>query len=453
MPFDDLRSFISSLEKNGQLLRVKKEVDPKFEIAAYIRKTSDQDGPALFFENVRGSSMPVVGGLFSTRKMILHALETTKGKALEDFIKRVDRPLTPRLVTSGPCKEVIITDSIDLTKLPIPTYHEKDAGPFITLGVQISKDPETRSNNVGIYRMQLHGRNLLGLFAGPGQNISTQYRRAEMRNEPLAIAIALGVDPAVILASQIHAHYGLDELSLAGGLLEKPVEVVKCETVDLEVPATSEIVIEGRVLPHERRLEGPFGEFTGYYTAVSQCPVVEVTAITHRRDPIFLAGLTGVPSTENHMLKELPLAVTLYRHLKADYPSVTGVHFLPGGTSHYIAAISIDQRYLGEARQILLAALGSKSPPKIAIVCDADIDVYDQSQVLWALATRSQPDSDVIIVPNVGGPGLDPSSKTPGGMVTAMMGIDATIPFGEPFPEPVSIPGLENVPDLLAVRR
>ena len=304
MPFDDPREFLACLEEEGDLVRVTAPVDVRYEIAAYIRKTSDEQGPAVLFERVEGFDMPAVGGLFAARRRVLRALEYAPGEAFDRFHGGIHSPIDPVLTDRGPCQEVVYEgDEVDLTRLPIPTYCEQDGGAFITHGVQISKDTETGGKNAGIYRMQRKGRNRLGVLANIHQHLGLQIHKAEQRGEPLEVAIAQGVDPVIMLATQVKAAYGVDELTLAGGLRGKPVEVVRCRTVDLEVPATSEIVIEGRFLPHVREDEGPLGEFSGYYGPAGKRPVMDVTAVTHRRDPIFHAGLTGPPMTENHFLK------------------------------------------------------------------------------------------------------------------------------------------------------
>ncbi|MDP6618078.1 MAG: UbiD family decarboxylase, partial [Nitrospinota bacterium] len=258
-------------------------------------------------------------------------------------------------------------------------------------------------------------------------------------------------DPAVMLATQVTAAYGEDELAIAGGLRGKPVDVVKCETVDLEAPANSEIVIEGRVLPHRREHEGPFGEYSGYYGPASMQPVVEVTAVTHRRNPIFHAGLTGRPMTENHFLQQIPGETTMYRQLKTNFPGLKGVHVTGAGCATFMVFISVEQTFAGEGRKLLMSAIASKRPLKCVVVCDEDIDVFDDSQVLWAIATRARPAEDIVILPKFPTANLDPS--VPEGELGSALGIDATRPYGEPFPEVPFHPGLDCVPDLLEMMR
>jgi UbiD family decarboxylase len=244
------------------------------------------------------------------------------------------------------------------------------------------------------------------------------------------------------LATQWQAPYGTDEMDLAGALRSEPVEVVKAETVDLEVPATAEIVIEGTVLPNVREEEGPFGEVTGYVTPAHPRPVIEVSAITHRTNPIYQAALTGMPTTENHVLKQIPMEATYYWELKRQHPGVTAVHFPAAGGVGFIVVVAMKQIREFEARNVIATMFGSRRN-KIIIVVDDDVDLYDMEKVMWAVATRCRPEDDVIVFPRLVGSQLDPSAKRIGW--GSGLGIDATRPVGEPFPQVVEIPGVENV--------
>ena len=440
MPFSDLREFLKFLEEHGELLKTKKPVDTKFEISSYIRKTSDQRGPALFFENVKNFDMPVVGGIFATRERAFLALETSSQDYVHKFQNALDHLLPPKLVSNAPCKDVIHTgNDVDLTRLPIPIFSEKDPAAFITLGLSISRDPKSGGKNTSIYRLQLKGRNRLGIMA---QHLVRQLVEAESLGKGLPIAIAIGTDPVIPLATQWMAPYGTDEMALAGALRGQPVEVVKAETVDLEVPATAEIVIEGNVLPNIREQEGPFGEVSGYYTPANPKPVIEVSAITHRKNPIYQAALTGMPTTENHILKQLPLEATFYWMLKKEFPGVTAVHFPAAGTVGMISVIAMKQAYECEARNVIATMFGSRRN-KITIVVDDDVDIYDMEKVLWAIATRTQADEDIIIFPRLVATAMDPSVRK--FRVGSSLGIDATKPFGQQFPEMVTIPGADRV--------
>jgi 2,5-furandicarboxylate decarboxylase 1 len=440
MPFNDLREFLTLLEDKGELLKTKKPVDVKFQISSYIRKTSDQRGPALFFENVKGFDVPVLGGLFATRDRAFLALETTPQDYVNKFQNALERLLPPKLVSSGPCKEVIKTGSkVDLTQLPIPIFSEHDPAPFITLGLCISRDPKNGGKNTSIYRLQVKGKNRLGIMA---QHLVRQLIEAEALGQGLPVAIAIGTDPVLPLATQWMAPYGTDELALAGALRGSPVEVVKAETVDLEVPATAEIIIEGTVLPNIRDVEGPFGEVSGYYTPSNPKPLIEISAITHRKNAIYQAALTGMPTTENHILKQLPLEATFYWNLKKEFPGVTAVHFPAAGTVGMISVIAMKQAYECEARNVIATMLGSRRN-KITIVVDDDVDIYDMEKVLWAIATRTQADEDVVIFPRLVATAMDPSVHKL--RVGSGLGIDATKAFGRPFPEMVKVPGSDTV--------
>jgi 2,5-furandicarboxylate decarboxylase 1 len=440
MPFNDLREFIGFLESKGELIRTKKPVDVKYEISAYIRKTSDVQGPALLFDNVKEFTIPVLGGAFATRKRALLALETSNEDYVNKFHDALDHLVAPKLTGNAPCKDVIIKgQDVDLNKLPVPIFSEKDPAPFITLGLCISRDPKSGGKNTSIYRLQLKGRNRLGIMA---QHLVRQLMEAESIGEGLPIAIAIGTDPVLPLATQWMAPYGTDELALAGSLRGAPVELVKAETVDLEVPATAEIIIEGMVLPNVREDEGPFGEVSGYYTPSIPKPVIEVSAITHRRNPIYQAALTGMPTTENHILKQLPLEASYYWQLKKEFPGVTAVHFPAAGTVGMTCVIAMKQAYECEARNLIAAMIGTRRN-KITVVVDDDIDITDMEKVWWAITTRTQADEDVIIFPRVMATAMDPSVRKL--RVGSSLGIDATVPFGQYFPEIVKVPGADKV--------
>ncbi len=444
MPYDDMRQFLTALEEAGELARVTRPVDTRFEIAAGIRHISDTRGPALWFASVKGHDMPVVGGLFSSRSKALLALEVSdpaEGNAR--FQHGLRHPIPPELGDDGPCQDVVIRgDDVDLFDLPLPVYSEKDGGAYVTVALELSKDPVDRSVNASVYRVMRVGRNRFAVMSHVFQGLGTHMAKAEKRGEPLDVAIVNGCDPVLLYASQAKVPQGVNELTIAGGIRGEAVSVVKGVTVDLEVPATAEIVIEGRVLPGERVEEGPFGEFTGYYGPAEPNPVLEVTAITHRRDPIFLAGMTGVPPTDNHVLKSFAYESQLYERLRETFPEITAVAFPEWGGVQYAAVIALEQRYKAQARHVILSALGDSSRPKLVIVVDADIDVHDTDAVNWAIITRSQPAEDIVVVPRIAGGPLDPSA--PEKEVISVWGIDATRPFGRDFPEVVRVPGADT---------
>jgi UbiD family decarboxylase len=444
--FADLRGYLSHLEERGQLLRVKEEVDVKYEIAAGIRKTSDLEGPALLFENVKGfPGWRVLGGLFATRKLVALGLGVPQEQMLERYLTLEDKRIPPEMVPTAPVKEVKWTGSqVDLSKLPIITHASKDCGPYVTIGVQVGKDPDTGIRNLSIHRMLVLGKDKLSLWAPADHHLGRMILKAEEKNRGLEVATAIGVEPALVVGSQAKVPYGIDEYHVAGGLRGAPVELTRCETIDVEVPAAAEIVIEGVTIPGERVADGPYGEYPGCYSEAKQAPVLRVTAITMRNNPIYQTALTGMPVTENHTLIEYGNAAVVYREVKKIVPEVRGVNMTPGGTFRHHVVVAIKKRAENEGRNVILALLSLGIGLKQVIVVDHDIDPFDPLQVDWAMATRFQADKDAIIVPRIACSTLDPSC--PENRVTAGMGIDATAPMKDRWRfEKVEIPGVERV--------
>ena len=444
--FEDLRSYLLHLEQKGQLLRVTDEADPKFQIAAGIRKTSDIQGPALLFENIKGyPGWRVLGGLFATRKLIALGLGVPQDQLLERYLTLEEKRIAPEMVSTGPVKEIRWTgDQVDLSKLPIVTHAEKDIGPYVTIGVQVGKDPETGVRNLSIHRMLLLGKDRLSIWAPADHHLGRMILKAEEKGRGLEVATAVGVGPAIVIGSQAKVPYGIDEFYVAGGLRGAPVQLTRCESIDVEVPASAEIVIEGVTIPGERVADGPYGEYPGCYSEAKQAPVLKVTAITMRQNPIYQTALTGMPVTENHTLIEYANAAVVYREAKKIVPEVKAVHMTPGGTFRHHVVVSIRKRSQEEARNVILALLSLGIGLKQVTVVDDDIDVYDPLDVEWALSTRMQPDKDIIIIPRIACSTLDPSVPAP--RITAAWGIDATMPIGDSQRfEKIKIPGVDKV--------
>jgi UbiD family decarboxylase len=431
----DLREFIKFLEEKNDLVRITKQVDRKYELGNIMRASCDVAGPALIFENISGNKIPVLGAVYGTRKRCLWALDSTNEKIHKDFTSGMKNPIPPITVKSGPCKEVIVTgEQINLDNFPVPWISPKDSGYFINLGVQIAKDPEF-GRNLSIHRCQVLDKNKVGFQLPPSQHLEIFYSRAEEREEPLEVAIAMGVEPIISLSSQIKTPIGVDEIELAGGIKKQPIELVKCETIDVEVPSNSEIVIEGKLAPKIRKTEGPFGEYTGYYGKKTLGPVMEITAITTREDPIYHA--CSMPH-ENSFLKQIPHESALFDHVTKICPTVKAVHFPIGGGCTANAIISIKQTMKELAKSVIISAFGSGLRFKNVIIVDDDIDIFDSTKVDWALAFRCQPRDDVIILPKILSVGLDPSVVEEN--ISSGMGIDATKPFGATYPEPMEMP-------------
>ena len=449
--FEELRGYLSYLEERGQLLRVNEEVDPKFEIAAGIRKTSDIGGPALLFEKVKGfPDWRVLGGLFATRKLVALGLGIPEDQLLEKYLTLEEKRIAPEMVKTGPVKEVCWRgNEIDLFRLPMVTHSEKDVGPYITIGAQIGKDPDTGIRNVSIHRMLRLGKDRLSLWAPPDHHLGRMILKAEEKGRGLEVATAIGVDPAIIIGSQAKVPFGVDEFHVAGGLRGAAVKLTKCETIDVEVPAAAEIVIEGITIPGERVSDGPYGEYPGTYSESKQSPVLKVISITMRRNPIYQTALTGLPVTENHTLIEYANAAVIYREAKKIIPEVKSVHVTPGGTFRHHVVVSIRKRHEEEARNLILGLLSLGIGLKQVTVVDEDIDIYDPVDVEWALSTRMQPDRDIIIIPRIACSTLDPSVPAP--RTTAAWGIDATMPIGENERfQKIKVPGVEKATYLKA---
>jgi 2,5-furandicarboxylate decarboxylase 1 len=435
----DMRAFLRLLEAKGDLVHITRPVSREFGVAAGIRKTSDVKGPALWFDQVEGARMPVVGGLYSHRRRALWGLETTGEEFFGRYMHGLRHPIAPRVISDAPCQEVVLTGAdADLSILPICTHNRLDAAPFITMGLTIANHPEY-GPNASISRMQVFDAQTLGIMSVPPQQIGMYFQEFEARGQSMPLAVAIGNDPYTTLGSQIPGSIYLDEFAVAGGWLGEPVDLVRCVTSDVLVPATSEIVLEGELVYGERRLEGPFGEFPGTYTPPVERPIFRLQAITHRRDPIYLAGLTGLPTTDNHVMKHLAYEAMIYDRIREICPTVRDVCLTDGGGGNHLA-ISLRPTFVTQARDVMLAAFtAAKVRPKLVIVVDEDIDVRDPAQVEWAMAFRMQADRDVVIIERGVGQVLDPSA--PAARVGALMGIDATQPYGQSYGELTVVPG------------
>ena len=451
----DLRSFIETLEHNGKLHRVKAEVDKEWElscIARHVAHLPAEKRYGLLFENPKGFSIPVCVGLFASRELYAIGLG---GAKIEDAYRRWDealsKPLPPKMVSNGPCKQRIQTgDQIDLNKLPTPTWTPGlDKAPYISAGCVITKDPETGTPNVGTYRLMLKGRNKLGVLILPAKHGGIIYSKYEALNKPMEVAIVLGPPPSVCMVSTGRVPYGFDELAVAGGLAGKPLELNRCETVDLEVPASSEIVIEGVVPPKEREMEGPFGEFSGFMAAEGMRPFVNVTAVTHRDNPIYQAFIEQKPPSEGACLKDVVLEVILLNAFKSlGVPGIKKVYVTESGAQYHVI-VAIRKLFPGHVKQVIQACWAAYPVGcKQVIVVEEDCNVYDLADVDWHVATRVQPDRDIVIMSECTGHSLDPSMPKERREWGAKMGIDATRKF--PYP-PVSLPPadmLQQVKDM-----
>jgi 2,5-furandicarboxylate decarboxylase 1 len=447
MPFKDLRGYLKVLEERNDLLRVRKPVDLHLEVGKILTKLYSQQGPAVIFENPIGSDIPLLGALYANRRKTLLAFESDEEHILDKILTGMKKPVAPILKEKGECQENVITENVDLSRFPIPFYTPKDGGNYLTAGITVSKDPETGVPDIGHYRYQVIGPDRLSFLAQPFHRFGKNLAKAKKLGKPFEAALVFGTDPVLAYTCQFQVPDHTNDWSLAGGLRGEPVELVKCKTIDLEVPATAEVVFELKVNTQEEFMEGPMGEYTGYYTLASLKPTARVAAMTHRDKPLFLGLLTGKPVNEVHILKQIPFEVSFYDFMKQQFPSVRRVAIPPcGGVSFYVV-IAIKQRYAGEAKHVLLAALSNNIRPKWVVVVDDDINVQDLNDVNWALSFHVRPKEDIVIVDNVPAGPLDPSAEGAhlGRRLSSAVGVDATRPFGEAFPELVEVPGWEDV--------
>lgn len=433
---NSLRQWMDHLKDRGLLKEISRKIDPKFELAAVGKKADTICTP--LFSKVKGYDMPVICGLCSTRELFAEILGVSKDGLGDAFAAAQANPRDCVLADpkDAPCRERII-EKVDLTRLPIPVHHEKDAGSYITAGVLIAKDPETGARNLSIHRLQVQGPDQLGILILP-RHLMHFYRKAEAMGKPLEVAIAIGLDPILMLASQAIVPLGFDEYTIASALYEEPLKLVKGHSVNIEAPANAEIVLEGVLVPGERAIEGPFGEYPKYYGPASPKPFIKVTAMTTRAQPIFQ---TIVAATMEHLLLgAIPREAGMLQAIRHAVPTARAVHLTPGGTCRYHAVIGIKKVNEGEAKNAMFAAFASSQEVKRVVVVDEDVDIFDPIDVEWAMATRMQAANDVFIVPRACGNLLDPSSDEG---VSDKMGIDATVPLSaEPFRfERIRIPG------------
>ncbi|MHC1701835.1 MAG: menaquinone biosynthesis decarboxylase [Humidesulfovibrio sp.] len=446
MPYKDLQDFLKHLDKNGEIKRIDAELDPYLEIAEVTDRVCKKFGPALLFQKVKGSRFPVLTNMYGSYARMNMALDSENldalGERIHEYLE-IERPdgiikklqMIPKLskltnifpdhVKRGCCQDVVLTgDDVDLSILPVLTTWPGDAGPFITLPVVYTKNPETGVRNAGMYRMQVYDKNTTGMHWHRHKGGAYHYHLAEKLGKRLEVAVALGPDPAVTYAATAPIPDEIDEMLFAGFLRNQPVELVKCKTVDLEVPATSQFVLEGYVDPKERRREGPFGDHTGYYSLADDYPVFHVTAITHRNDAIYPATLVGPPPMEDCFMGKATERLFLPL-IKKQLPEVIDMNLPLEGVFHNLCFVSIDKRYPGQARKVMYAlwGMGQMMFTKIIVVVDKNINVQNVSEVLWRIGNNVDPRRDIAILE---GPldALDHAS--PLAFYGGKMGIDAT---------------------------
>jgi len=451
--YKDLRDFISLLEKRGELKRISVEIDPHLEMTEICDRTLRAGGPALLFENPKGSDIPVLGNLFGTPERVALGMGEESVTALREIgkllamLKEPDPPkgmkdawdklpifkqvlnMAPKVVSKAKCQQVVIEgDDVDLNKLPVQTCWPGDAGPLISWGLVITKGPHKDRQNIGIYRQQVIAKNkvIMRWLAHRGGALDFAEWLKAHPGEPFPITVALGADPATILAAVTPVPDSLSEYAFAGLLRGSKTELVKCMGSDLQVPASAEFVLEGHIHPDEMADEGPFGDHTGYYNEVERFPVFTIDRITHRQDPIYHSTYTGRPPDEPAVLG-VALNEVFVPILQKQFPEIVDFYLPPEGCSYRMACVSMKKQYAGHAKRVMFGVwsfLRQFMYTKFIIVTDEDVNVRDWNDVIWAMTTRMDPSRDTTIVENTPIDYLDFASPVSG--LGSKMGFDAT---------------------------
>lgn len=459
MGYKDLREFVETLDKMGELKHIHAPVSQDLEIAEITDRVCKQNGPALLFQNVTGHKIPVLMNAMGTKKRMLTALGLDsyegffqkyfelleKPVSMMDKLKLIPRlteiaQMMPKTVKTGPCKEVIIKDNPSLAMFPILKCWPKDAGRYITLPLVFTLDPKSGKHNCGCYRLQVFDEKTLGMHWQLHKHGALHHLKYAKEKKRMEVAIAIGCDPALTFSAIAPLPDDLYEMLFAGLLREKSVEMVPCETVDLEVPAHSEIVLEGYVDPEESRTEGPFGDHTGYYSLEDQYPVFHLTCITHRKNPIYQSIIVGPPPMEDDYMGQAVERLFL-PVIQKQFPEIVDMHMPFEGIFHNLMIVSIRKRYAGHARKIMhgIWGLGQAMFSKVIVVVDDDVDIQNVREVTWKALNHIDPERDIEFVM---GPidVLDHSSRLMG--YGSHMGVDATRKwkeegFARPWPDEI----------------
>jgi len=447
MPYEDLRDFIRTLEKYKELKRISIEVDPKLEIAEFADRAVKNGGPALLFEKPKGSTIPVLINAFASMRRMELALEVS---SVEDVARRISEYLEmrmpegllgklkmlprlaemgsffPKMVSGGPCKDVIQREKFSLNEWPILQCWPDDGGRYITLPMVFSRNPDTGKRNCGCYRMQIYDECTTGMHWQTHKQGAEHYRRlsAEGKRKRMDVAVAIGADPATMYSAILPLPPDLDEMMIAGFLRSKPVEMVKCETVDLEVPANAELVLEGFVELGELRREGPFGDHTGFYSLDDDYPVFHVNCLTHRKNPVYATTIVGPPPMEDFYMGKAIERIFLPL-MRLQLPEIRDIAMPAEGIFHNLILVAIRKSYPAHARKVMHAiwGLGQAMFSKCIVVVDEDVDVQNVREVAWKALNNIDPQRDIEFVL---GPvdSLDHASRLPN--FGSKMGVDAT---------------------------
>jgi len=465
MAYRDLREFIRALEKDKELKRIPFEVDPILEITEFADRAVKSGGPALLFEKPKGSKFPVLINSFASMRKMEIALEVSSveevaARIVEFLEMRMPQGLMgklkmlpklaemgaffPKIVSDGPCQEVVLKDNFSLFDFPVLQCWPEDGGRYITLPMVFSRNPDSGKRNCGMYRMQIYDARTAGMHWQTHKQGAEHYRRNQQAGRPrMDVAVAIGADPATMYSAILPLPPDLDEMMISGFLRQSPVEMVKCKTCDLEVPANSEIVLEGYVELGELRTEGPFGDHTGFYSLTDEYPVFHVTCVTHRADPIYVTTVVGPPPMEDYYMGKAIERIFLPL-MRLQLPEVRDIAMPPEGVFHNLILVSIRKSYPGHARKVMHSIWGTGQAmfSKCIVVVDEDVNVQNYSEVAWKALNNIDPERDIQFVL---GPvdSLDHASRLAN--YGSKMGIDATKKWpGEGFTRPW--PGVIKIP-------
>ena len=420
----DFLSFINKIKSGrpDEFVSVKDTIDPAHAITATVVKTEYEakQRPVFVFENVKGTDFKVMTNLHASRQRLGLAMGVGPRQMQKKFLEAMENPIPPKEVNTGPCKEVILKGvDVNMRTLPQIVHHGDDGGPYITAAISFAKDPNTGIYNCAYNRLMITGKKTTSIHLTLGKHLWEFHKMAASEGKALPVAFAVGVHPAIALGALSIGSVDEDETHIMGALLEEPLEMVQCETIDLSVPAQAELIIEAEISAGETVEEGPFGEFTGYSLGARDREVVNVKAITHRKGAYFYDMNVG--HLDHMLLSTIPMEANLFRAVRSMVPSVKAVRV----PSPFTCFVSIEQRLKGQGKNAIMSVFGADLYIKRVVVVDHDVDIYDDRQVNWALATRSQPDRDMVLINNARGSDLDPSTAGDDGF-TSKWGVDAT---------------------------
>jgi 2,5-furandicarboxylate decarboxylase 1 len=416
MELNWMREFLKVLEREFKVINIDEQISTKYEVSKILKEHTNE---VVIFNNIKESDMGIISGICNTREKIARSISSTVPEITSRIIQATENPTKITRVESTE-KNFKTSMKADLTKMPVPTFYKKDGGAYITAGVIIANDPETGVRNASIHRMLVKDKDRLGVRIVP-RNLYTYYKKAEELDEPLEIAIAIGMNPATLLASCTSIPITADELEVANTFHNGEMKLIKCDTVDLKVP-DCEILLEGHILPHERDSEGPFVDLTDTYDVIRQEPVIKIEKMHYKDKALYHAIMPA--GNEHKLLQGLPQEPRIYKAVQNTVPTVKNVVLTEGGCCWLHAAISIQKQTPGDGKNVIMAALAAHPSLKHCVVVDEDIDIFNGDDIEYAIATRVKGDEDILIVPGARGSSLDPRA-TPDG-TTTKVGVDAT---------------------------